>query len=41
MNLKVVLIVGAIMLVIGLLSHIVAYFMEKKYKSKMDSISKK
>ena len=41
MSLKVVLIIGAVMLVIGLASHVLAYFMEKRYKSKMNTVSKK
>lgn len=37
---KIALILGGIMLVIGLLSNVVAYFLEKNYKSKMNSMSK-
>lgn len=41
MNLKVVLIIGGVMALIGIVANIAASIMEKKYKDKMNSVSKK
>lgn len=38
---KIALILGGIMLVVGLLANLLAYILEKKYKSDMNTASKK
>ena len=41
MDLKVVLIVGGVMALIGIVANIAASILEKKYKEKMNSVSNK
>lgn len=37
---KIALILGGIMLVVGLVANVAAYFLEKNYKNKMNSVSR-